>query len=113
MSSSENLEKRKQKLLEAKPVRMVDWIEENGLVKLKVIKFRNKFAWLCRLFKKPNYFFVNLDEVGTFIWKKCNGKNSVKEILTWLEEKYGKEKMEERLMLFLEMLRRAGYIKYE
>ena len=113
MLSSENSEKRKQ-WLNKKPVRITDWIEEEGQVRLKVIKFKSKFGiWLCKLIKKPNYFFVNLDEIGSFIWKKCDGKNKVGEILEELKEKYGGEKMEERLYIFLKMLERAGYIKYE
>ena len=100
--------------LKARPVRQVDWIEEDGRIRLKVIKFKGKFGrWLCRVFKRPNYFFVNLDEVGSFIWKKCNGKNSIEEILEELEEKYGKEKMKERLYFFLLALQKYGYIKIE
>lgn len=99
--------------LKLKPIRQIDWIEENGLVRLKVIKFRSKLGqWLCRFFKKPNYFFINLDEIGSFIWTKCNGKNTIEEILHELEEKYGKEMMKERLIIFLKMLERYGYIKY-
>ena len=100
--------------LKLKPIRQIDWIEENGLIRLKVIKFRSRLGqWLCRCFKRPNYFFINLDEIGSFIWKKCNGKNTIEEILQELEEKYGKEMMKERLIIFLQMLEKYGYIRYE
>ncbi|RLF48227.1 MAG: hypothetical protein DRN29_00215 [Thermoplasmata archaeon] len=100
--------------LKVRPIRQIDWIEEEGRVSLKVIKFKGKFGqWLCRALKKPNYFLINLDEVGSFIWKKCNGKNSIEDILKQLEEKYGKEKMKERLIVFLLMLKRYGYVEFE
>jgi len=100
--------------LKLKPIRQIDWIEENGLIRLKVIKFRSKLGqWLCRCLKRPNYFFINLDEIGSFIWKKCNGENSIQDILHDLEEKYGEELMKERLIIFLHMLGRYGYIGYK
>ncbi len=100
--------------LEARPVRKADWIEDEGKVRIKVIKFKSRFGqWLCRVFKKPNFFFVNLDEIGSFIWKRCNGKKTVKEILEELEETYGKERMRERLYIFLMALKKYGYIEFE
>lgn len=100
--------------LKAKPVRQIEWMEENEKVSLKVIKFKGKFGqWLCRGLKKPNYFFINLDEIGSFIWKRCNGKNSIEDILEELKEKYDREKIKERLLTFLIMLNKYGYIKFE
>ena len=100
--------------LTAKPIRQTDWIEEDGIVKLKIIKFKSKVGrLLCKILRKPNYFLINFDEIGSFIWKRCNGKNSIEEILEELEEKFGKEKMKERLMIFLNMLKRGGYIRFE
>ena len=98
----------------AKPVRKIEWTEKNGIVELKVIKFKGKFGkWLCKMLKRPNYFIISLDEIGSFIWKKCNGENSIQDILHDLEEKYGEELMKERLIIFLHMLGRYGYIGYK
>lgn len=100
--------------LKAKPVRQVEWMEEDEKVSLKVIKFKGKFGkWICRVLKKPNYFFINLDEIGSFIWKRCNGKNSIEDILEELKKKYDEEKIKERLLTFLIMLNKYGYIKFE
>ena len=113
MSSSENSEKLKQ-WLSKKPIRNAEWIEENGLIKLKVRKFKSKAGILiCKILNKPNYFFVNFDEIGTFVWKNCDGKNSIEDILNMLEKKYGEEKMLERLYFFMKMLERGGYVRYE
>ncbi len=98
--------------LKAKPIRLVNWIEEDGLIKLKIKKFRSKFGiLLCKIFKRPNYFFVNLDEIGSFVWKKMDGKNSIEDILFQIEEKFGKEKMKERLIIFIQTLKKCGYIE--
>ncbi len=113
MLSSENSERLKQ-WLSKKPIRNAEWIEEEGHIKLRVKKFKSRLGiWLCRLFNKPDYFFVNFDEIGSFIWKHCDGKHSIEEILDMLEEKYGEEKMLERLYLFMKMLERGGYVQYE
>jgi len=91
----------------------VEWIEEEGLVKLKVKKFKGRFGrWLCRVLQKPEYFFVNLDEIGSFIWKNIDGKKSIEEILEMVSQKYGGEKMEERFYIFMKMLERGEYIRY-
>jgi len=92
----------------------VEWIEESGIIRLRVIKFKSRIGKaLCKIFNRPNYFFVNLDEIGSFIWKNCDGKNSIADILEKLKEKYGEEKMMERLYFFMNMLERGGYVRYE
>lgn len=122
----------------ARPVRMVEWHEEeDGRVTLKVRKFKGRFGkWLCRMLKRPPHFLHPLDEKGSFIWKRCDGVMTVahileeyeaaygEETLRKLEEKYGKERIEELratrgdevirgdALVFLEMLRRQGYIRF-
>ncbi|MFH1663974.1 MAG: PqqD family protein [archaeon] len=60
-----------------------------------MIKKENKIEWKevdgeAILFdEKKNEFFV-LNETGTFIWKKINGKNTEKEISSMLAKKYNK-----------------------
>ncbi|MEM1514130.1 MAG: PqqD family protein [Candidatus Thermoplasmatota archaeon] len=96
-----------------KPVRNVEWFEEEGLVRLKVIKFRSKFGKIfCKILKRPDYFIVNLDEVGSFAWKKFDGKNSIDDIMKMIEEKYGKEKAS-GLTIFIKMLEKNEYIRLE
>ncbi|MCD6512306.1 MAG: PqqD family protein [Thermoplasmata archaeon] len=118
MLSSENSGNRNRPLnipYEAKPVRQIeDWYEEDGLIRLKITKFRSKVGRaFCSMLKIPNFFIVNLDEIGSFVWRRCNGKNTIGKILEELKKEYGEEEMEARLYVFLEMLRRNGYVKYE
>ncbi|MBC7129050.1 MAG: PqqD family protein [Thermoplasmatales archaeon] len=96
-----------------KPVRNVEWFEEEGLVRLKIMKFRSKFGKIiCKILKRPEYFIVNLDEVGSFAWKSFDGKNSIEDIMKMIEEKYGKEKAG-GLGIFIKMLEKNEYIRLE
>jgi len=99
----------------AKPIRTAEWYEEEGLIRLKVIKFEGRLGkWLCNTLNKPNHIIVNLDEMGSFIWKRCDGKTTIGEILDELKESMGerfeKEGMEPRSFFFLHMLRNQGFI---
>lgn len=123
----------------ARPVRAVEWYEEeDGRITLKILKFKSRFGkWLCRTLKRPPHFFHPLDEKGSFIWKLCDGTHTVarilekyentygEETLKKLENTYGREKIEGLremrgaevirgdAMVFLEVLRRQGYIRLE
>lgn len=102
---------------EVKPVWNAEWFEENGLVRIKIPKFRGKAGrWLCDVLKKPNYFTINLDEIGSLVWKMCDGEKNIGTILKEIEESMGerfeKEDMERRFYLFLHMLKRRGLIRW-
>ena len=102
---------------EVKPVWNAEWFEEEGLVRIKIPKFGGKVGkWLCDVLKKPDYFTVNLDEIGSLVWKKCDGEKNVGEILKEMKESMGerfeKEDMERRCYLFLHMLRRRNLITW-
>jgi len=102
----------------AKPMRTSEWYEEEGLVKIKTVKFEGKLGkWFCDVLKKPNYIIVNLDEMGSFIWKRCDGKTTVEEILEELKENMG-EKFEKdgigpRSFYFIRMLRNRRFVTWE
>ena len=100
--------------IRAKPKQLVNWIEKDGVVSLKVRKFKSRIGrWFCHAFKKPEYFMINLDELGTFIWKRCNGEKTVETILHELEKNYDEKMMKERLYYFLSALKRYGYIEFD
>ena len=99
--------------LSLKPVRRVEWVEKEGRVSLKVVKFRSRIGrWFCNTLKKPDYFFINLDEIGGFVWKRCDGKNTLADILQEMKREYGEEMMEERLAVFIYILQKYDYITF-
>ena len=86
-----------------------------GLVVLLKPKFRNKFIvkHLLPRMKKPN-FKVNLDEFGSFVWKQCNGNNTVEQIGSLLRENFSEdiEPVYDRLAVFIQSLARYKFIEY-
>jgi len=48
------------------------------------------------LFNEKKHEFFILNETGTFIWKKINGKNTEKQISSMLAKKYNKK--EEKIL---------------
>lgn len=114
--------KRKQSELDlpgdAIPVRVVPWEEKDGQVEIKMQKFDGRLGkWLCRLLRKPNYAMIRLDELGSFIWRRCDGDTTVGEILTALDEEMGdrfdeEEELEKRTFYFFHMLRNRGLVTW-
>lgn len=76
-------------------------------------KFKNK--WLVKhllpRMKQPHYK-IHLDEYGTFVWNRINGRRTVLDIAVQLEKVYGDqvEPVHERLGMFINMLAQRKYI---
>ena len=89
---------------------------EDGFSVLLKPKYRHplfvKYA-LPRL-KSPNYK-IKLDDVGSFIWDLCDGRNNVKEIGHQLKEKFGDkvEPLYERLGDFFQNLEKNKFITFK
>jgi hypothetical protein len=100
----------------SRPVRALDWIEreverEDGGIALHVVKFKGRIGrGLCKLMGRPPYFEVNLDAIGSFIWRRCDGEHTVGVILNELEREFGDDRMKERLYYYLVMLEKHDYI---
>ena len=81
-------------------------------VSVLVPRFRSAFfARLTRSMELEPYL-VHLDEVGSFVWLRCDGSHRVAEIAELLREEFGEEilPLEERLTLFLSQLARGRLI---
>src|SRR4030042_2354463 len=106
-----------QNLLDFVPVPVVEW-ERNpdGTIYLKPLKSRSKFirSILGHMGKNP-YFCIQLDDIGSFIWEKCDGSRSVIEIGQCLSATFGDrvEPVYERLGAFVKILAYQKYIIYE
>jgi hypothetical protein len=58
-------------------------------------------------------FTASLDKIGSFVWKQCDGRHTVKEILYNLEKEFpGEENLEQRLILFLNQMKNLNYLDY-
>ncbi len=64
--------------------------------------------------KNPHYK-INLDEVGSFIWKLCDGENTVKDIGEKLKDNFGSrvDPLYERLGFFLQNLEKNRFITFK
>jgi len=89
------------------------WEENEGQITLLVPSYgRNSFSrWFERRMRtKP--FKVHLDDVGTFVWQRCDGETQVAEIANGLREEFGEriEPAEDRLVEFLTHLVRGQFV---
>jgi hypothetical protein len=94
--------------------RRLNWEEaENG----RVVVLRPRIGegrigrWLEALWGLSPYR-IRLDEMGTFVWKHCDGKASAKQIADELRRNFGNkvEPAEDRLRSFLLQMSRARMI---
>ena len=91
----------------------LDWKINNGLVEIKILKFKSNFGKsFCRIIKKDNYFIGNMDKIGSIVWQNCNGVNTVNKILQILQKEFPDEKnIDQRLFLFIRQLHSLKYLE--
>ena len=90
------------------------YTNEENLVRIKVPKFKGNFGKsFCKLIKKDDTFIANLDKLGSLVWKNCDGKNSIEQILKIIKKEYAdQEDLDQRLFLFLQQMRSLSYIDF-
>ncbi len=95
-------------------VRRYEWREAEGG---KVVVLRPRFGEgrlarrVADLFKVTDYR-IRLDEIGTAVWKRCDGSTTAREIADELRIQFGDrvEPAEERLHRFVSQMLRARMI---
>ncbi len=106
----------RQQALQAIPIRnpALQWQENDDGVAVIVLPRRKDttgkiLAWA---FSVPESRPVVLDEVGTFVWKLCDGRHSMAEIVSLLSKEYKLNKREVELSLneFFKMLSKRGML---
>ncbi len=87
----------------------------DGGVTLYIPRFTSRLArrFILPLFARPE-FRVQLDELGSLVWRSCDGRTSVAEIVAALHAKTGSDSAELRMRVhqFLRRLHREGSIVY-
>jgi hypothetical protein len=96
------------------PVRNAEWeTTPEGKVVVLVPKFRNAFLvkWVQPRLAKP-HFRIKLDEVGSHIWKRCDGATKVSAIAESLTLTFGDsvQPVAERMTKYLNHLERGDLL---
>ncbi len=97
-----------------RPIRQpFEWVvNEENRVCIKVPKFQHPIGKkLCVIIKKENLFDAWLDEIGSSVWQQCDGRKTVKEILTVVQKQFSdQQNLDQRLFLFLQQMYHLNYI---
>ena len=104
-------------LFELRPKQMRSFEEkEGGTVDVLVPRYgNNAVGRVLKRVLNDRPVRVSLDDVGTSIWRLCDGKRTVLDIGRTLKSSYGDriEPVYERLEHFLKQMHRAGLIELE
>jgi hypothetical protein len=100
-------------LFDFKPVRRCEWQEtDDGRIVVLVPRFRGRLGqWLTPRLKDP-CFRVKLDQLGSWVWLQCDGRQTVERIAVRFKEQFGGtlESASERLAVFVKRMLRADLI---
>ena len=85
-----------------------------GLVEIMVPKFKGNLGKsFCKLIRKENMFIANLDRLGSFVWKNCDGEKTVDKILEIVKKEFpGENNTDQRLFSFIQQMVSLNYIDY-
>jgi len=88
--------------------------DECGLVHIMVPKFESNIGKkFCTLLRKDQMITANLDELGSEVWKHCDGRNTVSDILNILQKRFSDQKdLDQRLFLFIQQMGQLHYLTY-
>jgi Coenzyme PQQ synthesis protein D (PqqD) len=103
-------------VLRALPVRNIrlDWSEDDaGMVALRIPQRQDRWVrFLNRIAAAPEHKQVVLDEIGSDVWRMCDGATPVEAIVRALMKKYklSRREVELSLSLYLKQLAKRGYL---
>ena len=86
--------------------------DENGIVTLEIENtgLFNRIAQ--KVFKKPKWSFVHLDELGSFVWLLIDGKTNISDMGVSVKEHFGEkaEPLYEKLAKYFQILKSYNFI---
>ena len=100
------------------PIRIYDHDEVDGKLVIKVPKFENKGIHLFFPRTKKLFYRIKLDNTGSLVWKKIDGKRKIQEITEivmqeFQDEKNTKDEFQGRVVKFLSTLYDRRYITFK
>lgn len=103
-------------LLAIAPVRVAPWQEtgERVVVERPLPPVRGPLSLLKRLSFLTGVKRLRLDTLGTAVWRRLDGRRTVGEVVAELRDEFGDgcEPAEDRLRLFLTLLRRERLVGF-
>ncbi|MCI6675429.1 MAG: PqqD family protein [Clostridiales bacterium] len=90
------------------------FIDKNGII-IICEEHKGFYAWIAqKLYKRPRFSKIKLDELGSFIWKQMDGKRTIYEISFLVKEQFGDkaEPLLPRLTQYFQLLYRNHFIDY-
>ena len=91
------------------------WTKDSEEIVTLHIKNKGIFNKIAqKLFKKPEFTQIHLDETGSFIWNLIDGEKNIYDMGEPLSERFGKnaEPLYERLVKFFQILDGYGFIHW-
>ncbi|MDF2880763.1 MAG: hypothetical protein K0R54_1320 [Clostridiaceae bacterium] len=120
MKENGDLMKKEQKkednfLLYVPAKKHTDWEVKNGKVYLIFHHNKSIEKFMRWLVKKPYVSDVELDDMGSEVWKSIDGKTSVYEIGEKLLKQFGEkcDPVYDRLIMYLRYLNRKGWVSFD
>ncbi len=92
----------------------INWKKNENNNLILIIK-RNK--WIDKIFQKifntPKQTTLELDNLGSFFWKQCDGEKTIGDIAEKMRNEFPEEAspVEKRLITFIRLLKNNGLIK--
>ena len=87
--------------------------EGKGIVTLENVGFYNRLAQ--KIFKRPKYSNIELEEYGTFIWQYIDGEKDIYDIALKVKENFGveAEPLYERICKYFRILSDNSIVKLD
>lgn len=106
--------KQQNNLLDYIPVRnpRLTWDVKNGKVTLHR-ENKGIFFWFGqKLWKKPRFSHIELEEFGSFLWQNMDGKRDVGDLADMLKAEFGEkaEPLYERVVKYINILKNNKFI---
>ncbi|WP_213818933.1 PqqD family protein [Garciella nitratireducens] len=92
------------------------WIEkEDGRIQIIIPRDKILDKIVRKIFKTPESFKIDLDKIGSFIFKNIDGKNNIEKIAELLKKQFGQEvePLYKRLITYINILRNNKFITLE